>query len=130
MMVDNRIGEQMQTVRMLAAQLVAQLGADSSAAAPFLQAITALEQQVLNRDATAPDRDVTSSAEHLQDALHHAEARAALFQQVLTDVPTGVCLLQGQEQRYIFTNPSYDQLAGRTNVIGKTVPEVFPEIAD
>jgi len=129
-MVDNRISEQIRNVRTLATQLVAQLGADSSAAAPLLQSITELERRVLPGPDTAPIEVGSSSEEHLQDALRQSEARVALFQQVLMEVPTGVCLLQGQEQRYIFTNPSYEQLAGRTNVIGKTVPEVFPEIAD
>lgn len=141
-MLDHGIDEQIQNVRTQAARLIAQLGAAAEAAAPFLQAITALEQRLLDEhDAASTGAEastvipsaatiVTNSADHLQDALHQAEARVALFQQVLMDVPTGVCLLQGQEQRYIFTNPSYDQLAGRTNVVGKTVPEVFPELAN
>lgn len=143
-MPERGIAQLMTDVRAHAAHLVAQLGADPSVANPFLQAVAALEQHVSDGPAptratrqasmAAPSADDPSSrwTDHrdslLHDALRQAEAECAQFEQVLTQVPTGICMLHGPKYRYTFTNPIYDKVAGRTDMVGRTVRELFPEI--
>ena len=111
-MPDNDLAQQIENVRAHTNQLVAQLGADPDHAAPLLQAVAALEQQLL----PAPAALHTNADQHSQ------------FLQLLTEVPTGVAILSGQELRYTFTNPIYNQIAGRTDMVGKTLRELYPEL--
>lgn len=143
-MSDSGIVQQMMSMRAQAEKLVAQLGADPAIAAPFLQAVTALEQRMLNghtlmdaeivssittQQATALPANSTDRRNGYADALRQAEAQCAQFQQVLMESPIGVCILYGADQTYTFTNPIYDQVVGRTDMVGKTVSDLFPEIA-
>ena len=112
--IDQRILD----VRLQADRLVAQLGAVD--AAPFLAAVAVLEQQLAEQ---AAERQAAATA------LQCAETECAQFQQALTNAPLGVCMFHGPEQHYTFTNPIYDQVGGRSDMVGHTVRELFPEIA-
>jgi signal transduction histidine kinase len=114
------IAQQLTDVRAAASQLVAQLGADATSAAPFLHTVAALEQRL--RLDTATDTRALAAPEL------RAKAQNALLQQVLTYDPTGIASLSGQDLCYTFTNPIYQQIAGRTDMVGKTLREVFPEL--
>lgn len=111
-MTNDGIAHQLAAVRHHAEQLIAQRDDDSRRAASLLQAITELEQQLAINAA----------------ALHQAETQNGQFRQALLEMPLGLCLLDGADYRYTFTNPAYDQLAGRTDMLGKTVHDVFPEL--
>ena len=111
-MPNDDLAQQIENVRAHTNQLVAQLGADPDCAAPLLQAVAALEQQ----RAPAPAALHTNADQHSQ------------FLQLLTEVPTGICICEGPDHRFTFTNPAYDQLAGRSNLVGKTLREAFPEL--
>ena len=120
-MAEHGIDEEIMAVRRQAMQLVAQLNAAPGSAAPLLQAVAALEARLGNAP-PPPSRDADTAT-----ALHEANAHIARLHQVLMDVPVGICMLHGPEQRYIFTNPSYDHILGRTDLLGRTVREVFPQ---
>ncbi|MBA3471009.1 MAG: PAS domain-containing protein [Herpetosiphonaceae bacterium] len=141
-MIDLAMARHMLAVRTCAEELVANLGADPNSAAPLLNALTILEQHIaaqtnLGRSTQHPDR-IHQGAEGDSAAgddphtvltrLREVEAQRMQYHQVLMEGPTGICILDGPDQRYTFTNPIYEQVAGRTQVIGKTVREVFPEL--
>jgi PAS domain S-box-containing protein len=51
---------------------------------------------------------------------------ASLFEQA----PTFMAILRGPEHRFELVNPSYSRLAGHRPVIGRTVAEALPELAE
>ncbi|HEY3418076.1 MAG TPA: diguanylate cyclase [Armatimonadota bacterium] len=58
-------------------------------------------------------------------------AQRALFQLAVEQAPAGMAVLGGAEHRYLLINTAYRQfLTGKGDVLGRTVAEVFPEIAD
>jgi signal transduction histidine kinase len=125
--------QRVQEVRRQAEEVLGQLRADP-AVAPFWQALTELEQVVhAPQDAAREGRARGARSTPLSPAAHvpsGAVSAADLVVQALQEVPLGVCILAGPEHRYTFTNRRYDQVVGRTGIVGQTVREVFPEIMD
>jgi serine phosphatase RsbU (regulator of sigma subunit) len=55
----------------------------------------------------------------------------AILDEVVSRVPVGICLLWGRELRYRLVNQRfYELIPNRGDVIGRTVGEVYPEIAE
>jgi PAS domain S-box-containing protein len=52
-----------------------------------------------------------------------------LLQHILSQTPAAIATLSGQEHRFTFANAQYQQLVSRA-VLGKTVAEVLPELAE
>lgn len=50
--------------------------------------------------------------------------------QMFQNAPSFMCFMQGPEHRFTFTNAAYQQLIAHRDVIGKTIREALPEIAD
>jgi PAS domain S-box-containing protein len=132
------LAQLVRAVRHHADPLLTQLDPESPDLAPFLQALMALEQYAAtppdampvlppHRASPAPPAGGTLRLADVPTA--HLVANHHQIRQVLTDVPTGICILEGPEQRYTFTNPLYDRIVGRADLIGKTVRELFPELA-
>lgn len=75
-------------------------------------------------------RDVTERTEaeeerkRLITLLRHERER---FQEIFTLAPAFIATLRGPDHRYEMVNPKYLELAGRSDVVGKTVREVLPE---
>ncbi|GER90498.1 hypothetical protein KDW_46600 [Dictyobacter vulcani] len=65
-----------------------------------------------------------------QQAHAEAEAERQRIYDLFLQVPASVCLLHGPEHVFEFANPRYLQLVGNRDLIGKTVREALPEIAD
>ena len=53
-----------------------------------------------------------------------------LLERIMGDSLMAIAVLQGPQHRYILSNPAFDALARKGNLIGRTVAEVWPEIAD
>jgi len=47
---------------------------------------------------------------------------------LVTNAPVSMCILKGKDHVFDMVNAAYEELSGRTNIIGKTVREVFPEV--
>ncbi|MHB9024496.1 MAG: diguanylate cyclase domain-containing protein [Armatimonadota bacterium] len=72
----------------------------------------------------------TDSVDRDRISIEAAE-QYALLQSVVESSPAGIALLHGPQHRYLLTNPAYDQFTiGKGTLLGRTVAEVFPEIAD
>jgi PAS domain S-box-containing protein len=54
-------------------------------------------------------------------------ARARLYSQFM-QAPVPVCILTGPELVYDLANPLYERMVGRSDVTGKPIREVFPEL--
>ncbi|GCE31558.1 sensor histidine kinase [Dictyobacter alpinus] len=71
---------------------------------------------------------------HLLAAEKQAHAEAEAERQRLYDlfmqVPALVCLLKGPEHVFEFANSRYMQIVGNRELIGKTIREALPEVAD
>ncbi|MRG90444.1 GAF domain-containing protein [Polyangium spumosum] len=57
-----------------------------------------------------------------------AEAARKELHDLFMEAPAGICILRGEDLRFELANRPYLRLASRTNVVGKTVREVFPEL--
>jgi len=138
MMPTNILDQQLADVRRQANQLVARLGADATTAAPFLQAVTALEQRIVDThtlqgdvQATTPASRIKDQADTLPQAISDiatAEAERQRLLDVLRQAPAAICTLAGPEHIFTFTNPRYEQLVGRHDLIGQSVRAALPEV--
>ena len=52
------------------------------------------------------------------------------LERLFMQAPSFMAVLKGGEHRFEMTNPAYLRLIGRSDVIGKTVIEALPEVAD
>ena len=55
---------------------------------------------------------------------------SARLRQLFHQSPGFMCILRGPQHAFEFTNASYSQLIGHRDVIGKTIREALPELAD
>jgi PAS domain-containing protein len=62
--------------------------------------------------------------------LEENRRQSDLLEQLVSQAPTGIAFLEGHEHRYTMVNPAYLNIArGKGEIIGRTVSEVFPEVA-
>ncbi len=73
---------------------------------------------------------VARVATHLQLARLRVEAAAAgiRLHALLMQAPVAVAILTGPEHRYELANPRYLEMLQKTDLVGKTVAQVFPEL--
>ena len=57
-----------------------------------------------------------------------ARAAAARLRALVHQAPVAVAVLRGPEHRFEIANEYYSRMVARTDLIGKTVPEAFPEL--
>jgi PAS domain S-box-containing protein len=91
--------------------------------------------------------DITEQREMVQELLHANERQAALsdqayqnyqraenqrrtYENLFMQAPAMICILRGPEHRYEFVNPVYQQVFPHRQLVGLTVAEALPEIAD
>jgi PAS domain S-box-containing protein len=66
----------------------------------------------------------------LEQAAHAtAASERARLHSLFEQAPTGICVLVGPELRFELANPRYQQLSGRTELVGKRLLEAIPELA-
>jgi PAS domain S-box-containing protein len=62
--------------------------------------------------------------------LEENRRQSDLLEQLVSQAPTGIAFLDGPEHRYTMVNPAYMNIArGKGEIIGRTVGEVFSEVA-
>jgi signal transduction histidine kinase len=59
-----------------------------------------------------------------------AETEREKLRELFMQAPVSIALLDGSELRFSVANPSFCELAGRADVIGRTANEAFPELGD
>ncbi len=62
-----------------------------------------------------------------------AQSRNRAFQQLYNlfmAAPVAIAILRGKEQRFELANSSYLEIAGKSDIVGKTIYEAFPELSD
>ncbi|MGC1240032.1 MAG: PAS domain S-box protein [Chryseosolibacter sp.] len=50
------------------------------------------------------------------------------YRDLFNNAPAFICILKGRDHVFQMANPDYEKLIGRSNLIGKTVKEVLPEL--
>ena len=58
------------------------------------------------------------TAEHNRSQLHA----------MLMQAPVAICVLSGPEHTFTLANARYEQLTGKTGLVGKTIRDAFPEV--
>jgi signal transduction histidine kinase len=70
--------------------------------------------------------DTTDKYLQKERILRERDALQVLFEQA----PGFIAMVEGPEHRYTLSNAANNRLLGRTDVVGKTVLEAFPELAE
>lgn len=52
----------------------------------------------------------------------------APVQELFSQAPFAISVVQGPEHRFMVANPSYEQMVGRRGIVGQVFREVFPEL--
>lgn len=69
------------------------------------------------------------SSEHDEDRQRREVGEAGEVRAVFDDLPVLLLGLEGPQHRIVAANAAYRDLVGRTELVGRTMAEVFPEIA-
>ena len=64
----------------------------------------------------------------VQAVLRQVVAERAHLHALFMEAPASICIFRGPAHVFEFANPNYLRMAGRTNIIGKSIREVFPEL--
>ncbi len=109
-------------------------GIIASATEVTAQVVARQQLQQLNEEL---ERRVTVRSAEVRAALHEAEdqreqlrEQQSLLRQILGQVPAAVATLSGPKHRFSFFNAPYQALSAGRTVLGHTVAEVFPEVAE
>jgi PAS domain S-box-containing protein len=76
------------------------------------------------------------AAERIWEAVQRARAEAALresearWRALFDQVPSFKSILMGEDHRIVYANPRYVQLVGNRDIIGKTIREALPDLAN
>jgi len=70
--------------------------------------------------------DTTDQHLHKESILRERDSLQELFEQA----PGFIAMVEGPEHRYTLSNAANNRLLGRADVVGKTVAEAFPELAE
>ncbi|WP_299985484.1 PAS domain-containing protein [uncultured Pontibacter sp.] len=76
------------------------------------------------------NEQMSELADQVQLAYRKAENERETLERLIMQAPTFFGILKGPENRYELVNPKYQDLFPHVELIGKTVAEALPEIAD
>lgn len=94
-----------------------------------------LIEELAHRAAMAIDNarlyQQAQAALHARDqALRIVEAERSKLQRLFMQAPAAICILEGPELRFAFTNDLYRQIVGDRDLIGRPVREALPEMVN
>ena len=55
------------------------------------------------------------------------EKNRHLLETIINNIPVSVILIRGEDLKVLFANPSYYEITGRKNLVGKTLDEIWPD---
>ena len=103
-----------------------QSGADDYLVKPF-----SARELISRVDAQLKTSQARKTAENrIREANRQTELQRARLHALFQEAPAGICILEGPGLIFRFANPNYLTLAGRQDILGKSLKEVFPELAD
>ncbi|MBC6612797.1 PAS domain-containing protein [Hymenobacter sp. BT507] len=87
------------------------------------------QKQMVEELLVTNEQQATLSDQAYQ-AYQLAESQRKTLNNLLMKAPAVICILRGAEHRYEFVNPEYQRLFPNRQLVGKTVLEALPELAD
>ncbi|UOR06129.1 PAS domain-containing protein [Hymenobacter aerilatus] len=87
------------------------------------------QKQMVEELLVTNEQQATLSDQAYQ-AYQMAESQRDTLYNLLMKAPAVICILRGPEHRYEFVNPEYQRLFPNRQLVGKTVLEALPELAD
>ncbi|MBO3270634.1 MULTISPECIES: PAS domain-containing protein [Hymenobacter] len=87
------------------------------------------QKQLVEELLVTNEQQATLSDQAYQ-AYQLAESQRLTLNNLLMTAPAVICILRGAEHRYEFVNPEYQRLFPNRQLVGNTVLEALPELAD
>ncbi|MCP2045255.1 PAS domain-containing protein [Pontibacter sp. HSC-36F09] len=84
----------------------------------------------LVQELLASNEQMSELADQVQLAFRKVENERMTLERLIMQAPTFFAILKGKEHRYELVNTKYQELFPHVTLIGKTVAEALPEIAD
>jgi PAS domain S-box-containing protein len=78
----------------------------------------------------ATNEQMSQLADQVQLAYRKAENERQTLERLIMQAPTFFCILKGPEHRYELLNNKYQELFPHINLVGQTVAEALPEVAE
>jgi PAS domain S-box-containing protein len=85
-------------------------------------------RQLARGPAIAAESNVLRRAEAVQEAHRALVEEQAQLRSLFAQAPGFIAVLAGPEHRFLMANQAYQQLVGRTSLVGRTVEEALPEV--
>src|SRR5690606_21672387 len=88
------------------------------------------DMKKLVQELLASNEQMSELADQVQIAYRKVENERMTLERLIMQAPTFFAILKGKEHRYELVNTKYQELFRHVTLIGKTVAEALPEIAD
>ncbi|MBX0335288.1 PAS domain-containing protein [Pontibacter sp. HSC-14F20] len=88
------------------------------------------DMKKLVQELLASNEQMSELADQVQIAYRKVENERMTLERLIMQSPTFFSILRGPEHRYELVNPKYQELFPHIKLIGKTVAEALPEVAD
>ena len=86
------------------------------------------EQKLMVTELLEANEQQALLSDQAYEQYQRAQQQRQLLLDLFADAPAMITVVRGPEHRYEFANARFRELAGQQDIVGKTVPEVFPEI--
>ncbi|QNE40001.1 PAS domain-containing protein [Hymenobacter sp. NBH84] len=87
-------------------------------------------QKQLVEELLVTNEQQAALSDQAYQAYQLAESQRLTLNNLLMTAPAVICILRGAEHRYEFVNPEYQRLFPNRQLVGNTVLEALPELAD
>lgn len=88
------------------------------------------ETKQLVQELLESNEQMSVLADQVERAYQKAEAERKVLERLIMKAPVFFCILKGPEHRYQFMNDKYKQIFPEKDLLGRTVAEALPEVAE
>lgn len=97
--------------------------------AALLDAVSDAYHQA-DRDRALLERAMELASQELLETNQHLQAERTRLQLAFANAPAAIALFHGAEHGIMLANSTFQVLTGRSDVVGRTFTDVFPELVD
>ncbi|MFC6224767.1 PAS domain-containing protein [Hymenobacter artigasi] len=88
------------------------------------------EQKLMVEELLDANEQQAALSEQAYQQFQKAENQRETYESLFMQAPAAICILRGPEHRHEFVNPPYQHILGKRPLLGRTVAEALPEVAE